>query len=152
MVETIHQIITITDEEILLQEFYGFETSLESIIMPLRANLAKQVLSADVVNMETHMTYVEAWRDRIAQYLRLVNAFVEHAKSSHFILIKGKGTGITETDRTAYQKKLTAGMLAMQRYLLDLIDAIDSRVNLCKKLLGIEGDIAGIRRQAGARA
>jgi hypothetical protein len=136
MVETIHQIISITEEPVLLQEFYEFEESLTGRLTPLREKLAQQILSSDAAKLENNMTFVESWRDRVSMYLRLAEAFVEHAKSSHFMLVKQKGT--TLDDRTAYQKKLTAGMLATAHDLLRLIDSIDSRVNLAKKLYGVD--------------
>lgn len=143
MLRSIIEIISITDEDRLLSEFREFERALEELLQKLDEELNKQPLSQDIPKLELHMTFVESHRHRVSKYLMLVDAFVEHAKSANFLAIKGKG--VTEFDRTAYQKKLTAGMLATQRYLLNTIDDIDSRVNECKKLLGIEGDVGGRR-------
>jgi hypothetical protein len=146
MVSTIRQIISIKNEAELMQQFAEFEEVLDNDLSLLRGALAKQPLTQEVPKLETHMTYVESWRDRVGRRHALVVCFVEHAKSHHFMLPKGKH--ITSDDRTAYQKSLTAGMVALQKDLEELIVSIDSRVNGVKKLIGIESDIGGRRLHA----
>lgn len=92
------------------------------------------------------MCYVESWRDRVTKYNALTSAFVEHAKSTYFVLPPGKG--ITAVDKEAHQKKLLAGFVGLRCYTEELIKSVDSRVNLCKKLMGIELDGSGFNRAA----
>lgn len=151
MVETVLEIISITNEDALLGEFQEFEAALRAEIDPLRRLLRRDIMAPDMSSLMPHMSAIEVWREPICHYLMLVDAFVRHAKSSNFLQPGGRAEGVNEFTRTAYQKRLTAGMEAVQHYLENLIDCIDEAVNQVKKVMGIESDVGG-RRLQGARA
>lgn len=136
MINTISEILKITKEEDLLSEFQQFESALDNNLQALKMKLDSSLTNTDTSQIQNHMCFVESWRDRVTKYNALVTAFVEHAKSSYFIMPAGKG--ITAPDRDAHQKKLLAGFLGMKSYTEELIRSIDSRVNLSKVLLRIE--------------
>ena len=143
MVNRVVDILRIKNEDDLFQEMEEFETVLVATLEPLRNKLAAQVMSDEVSQLEMHMTYVESWRDRVAQYLSFASTFVEHGKSTSFLLPAGKN--VTVADRDAYQKKMTAGFVGLRDDLEQMVKSIDSRVNLCKKLLGVESELAPSR-------
>lgn len=136
MISKIRQILEITKEEDLKKEFGDFEDQVDLSFHSLRTNLAKDIRSTEVTSLLDHMTDVERYRERLVKALSLAEAFSSHCKSDAFTVPKGKG--VTDFDRTAYQKRLTAGFIGMVVYLEGAIYSLDSRVNLCKKLLGIE--------------
>jgi hypothetical protein len=136
MISTIRQILEITKEADLKQEFGEFEDSITENLHPLVTLLGKDVRTTEVSSILDHMTGVEKWREKVVRYLSLSSSFVNHCKSDHFIVTKTKGQ--TEFDRTAYQKKLLAGYAGIEIYLEGLVSSLDSRVNICKKLLGLE--------------
>lgn len=140
-VSTIRQILLLTKEEDLKTEMGKFEDAILSAGNDLFHLLSQDVRSTDVLSIIDHMTAVECWRERVCRWHALAKCFVEHCKSDHFILVKQ--TGVHEADRTAYQKRLTAGFVGVEAWLEGIIWSIDSRVNLCKKLLGL--DEAGVR-------
>lgn len=137
-VNTIVDILKIKTEPELLRAVGDFEEAIELTLKPLCDQLKKQVMTSEVQQLELHMTFVESWRDRVAKALMLASAFEQHGRSHHFLLAGGKG--ITATDREAYQKTITAGAAAECIYLEQLLKSVDSRVNLCKKLLGNEAE------------
>lgn len=98
-------------------------------------------MSPDVPSTFQHMAFVEAWRNRVARYLYLVDGFVSYSKSSQFSLPVEKGT--TEAVRDAWKKTLCGPFEAVQRRLENLIESIDSRVNMCKKKVGMEEVVGG---------
>jgi hypothetical protein len=146
LINSIVDILKIIKEEDLKKEFGEFERQVTEGLQPLTAKLQQQVLSSEVQQLELHMTYVESWRDRVCRYNALAQAFVEHVKSTHFNLPPSKNVGVFEKE--AYQKQLLAGFIGLRSMMEEKIRSVDSRVNLCKKLLGIESDIAnpGLRR------
>jgi hypothetical protein len=151
VIQSPRDIRSITNGSELMKEFSDLEEQIIDDIAPLREFLAKQVATNDVPMLHTHMSYIESWRDRVAWRLLLVEAFHEHGKCSHFMMAKpvmsnGGRSSVTDADREAHQKKFTGSMKAMEHYLTNLIDAVDSRVNQCKKLLGIEADVGGRRK------
>lgn len=143
-VHTIAEILGIKTEAGLLAAFKEFEDTVFTTFKPLTDRLQQQVLTSEVQQLEIHMTFVESWRDRSAKALMLSSAFENHGKSHHFLLAGGKG--ITATDREAYQKSITAGAVSLSVYFEQLLRSVDSRVNLCKKLLGNESEGASNRR------
>jgi hypothetical protein len=144
MVHNVAEILDIIKEDELMKEFREFEETLREDIKPLQDFLDKQLFTSDVPELNAHMSFVESWRDRICRRLMLADAFVEHGKSSNFLVPHSKE--VKALDREAYVRKISAGMVAVRNYLENLIHNIDSRVNQCKKVLGIEGDIGGRRR------
>lgn len=136
MVGSIVEILKLRTEK----DFHGaveeFETAINTALKPLCDKLRQQVLTNEVQQLEMHMTFVESYRDRVAKALMFAAAFEQHGKSHHFLIPAGKN--ITATDREAYQKSMTAGASAYCVYLEQLLKSVDSRVNLCKKLLGNE--------------
>lgn len=136
MISTIRQILEITKEVDLTAQFGDFEDGINATLAPLQTQLSKDVRSVDVPILINHMTDVERWRERSVRFLALASAFESHCKSDVFLLPKGKG--VTDFDRTAYQRKLTSGFTGLVIYLEGVIYCLDSRVNLCKKLLGLE--------------
>lgn len=130
------QILALVKEEDLLTELSKFEDSIYASARPLRELLSKDIRSTDVVSTLDHMTEVERWRERVCRWNGLAVCFVDHCKSDHFLVPKEKG--VTDVDRAAYQKRLMAGFVGLQSWLEGLIYCIDSRVNLAKKLVGID--------------
>jgi hypothetical protein len=145
MVNKIQDILTIEQAQDLIDRFKEFDEQIEDAIAPVEEALELNI-SSDVPSLHMHMTEVERWRVRVCRFYSFATAFVEHAKSKTFLLPKSKES--TEMDREAQKKTLSAGPTALQARLDMLISSIDSRVNLCKKLLGIESDNAGIYRRA----
>ena len=138
MVSSIVEILKIRTEKDFHEAISEFETTIEQNLKPLTDKLRQQVLTSEVQQLEMHMTFVESWRDRVAKALMFASAFEQHGKSHWFLLPGGKN--ITSTDREAYQKSMTAGASAYSVYLEQLLKSVDSRVNLCKKLLGNEAE------------
>lgn len=138
MISTIaeaHGLLTAEDmETALLQTEHDLNNALE----PLRSQLQVNLLSGDPSDIYMHMGFVESWRDRVARHLVVIQAVYEHSKSDHFELkIDSKPT---EFKRDQYRRRLSGGWAALQTGLENLIESIDSRVNICKKRLGVEGD------------
>jgi len=143
--QSIREIFKITTVEELTAARDQFEQELESRIQPLVDKLDQNVLSSDVASIEQHMAYVESWRARLVRYHSFASAFTDHAKDSTFLAAKTTNGDlevkrIPEIERDAFRRKLSGGFSALQSHLEGLIDCIDSRVNLCKKVLGIEID------------
>jgi hypothetical protein len=135
-VSRVRQILALTKEEDLVAELAKFEDAIYEAGAPLIRLLGQDVRSTDVISQLDHMTEVERWRERTSRWHSLAKCFVEHCKSDHFIVARTKG--VTEFERAAYQKRLTAGFVGLETWLEGLIYSIDSRVNLCKKLAGLE--------------
>lgn len=145
MISTIRDIFKVNTVADLEQGLAQFDTELNDKVEPLLEKLRQNILSTDVTSVQIHMAYVEAWRVRLVKYLSLASAFVEHAKDSTFLAEKHKDNGdsekptrVPEIERDAYRRKMSGGFVALQVYLEGLIYSVDSRVNLCKKVLGIE--------------
>jgi len=141
MIGNIKEILALKTVEDMKTAFESFDTKLEERLLPLEKLLETSILSADVTSLQLHMTEVESFRSRVVKLLSFATGFVQHAKSSEFLPAKEKG--ISELDRDAFQRGIAAGFAAWACRLEGYIDCIDSRCNLCKKLLGIEVD--GIR-------
>ena len=136
MISSVREILKITTVDSMKAAFDTYESELDQALTPLIEKLNQNVLSTDVTSIQTHMGFVESWRERLVKHLSLTTGFVEHAKSSVFLPAKDKS--ITELDREAARRTLTGGFAALQVRLDGLISCVDSRVNLCKKLMGIE--------------
>jgi len=136
MISSIREVLAISQVTDLESAFTGFDLEMTETLKPLTEALDHNVLSRDVTSIQTHMAEVESWRDRVVRYQALVTGFVEHAKSAAFLPAKAKGS--TELDRDAFRRKVSAGFVAWQKRLEGLIDCIDSRVNLSKKVLFTE--------------
>lgn len=135
-VSRVQQILALTKEEDLIRELGKFEDAIYEAGDPLLRLLRMDVRSNDVANLLDHMTNVERWRERTTRWYGLATCFVSHCKSDHFIVKREKG--ISDFDREAYQKRLLAGFLGLECWLEGLVRSVDSRVNLCKKLAGLE--------------
>jgi len=143
--QSIKEIFKINSVEELTAARDQFEGEINEKVAPLVAALEKNILSSDVASLETHMAYVESWRARLVRFHSFASAFTDHAKDSTFLSSKltdgtGEAKRIPEIERDAYRRKLSGGFAALQSYLEGLIDCVDSRVNLAKKVLGIEVD------------
>lgn len=143
--QSIKEIFNINTVEALNAARDQFESELDAKLNPLIEKLQSNVLSTDVTSIETHMAFVESWRARCVRYHALASAFTDHAKDSTFLAAKTNGDAdkpvkVSEIERDAHRRKLAGGFAALQTYLEGLIDSIDSRVNLSKKVLGIEVD------------
>lgn len=140
----ISEIFSINTPEALTAARDKFEEDLHAKIAPLVTQLESNILSTDVATIETHMAYIESWRSRIVSYHSLASAFCDHAKDSTFLQAKftegDNPVKLSEIERDAYRRKLSGGFVALQVLLEGYIDCIDSRVNLAKKVLGIEVD------------
>ena len=135
-VSRVTQILKILKEADLMTEMGKFEDAIYEAGDPLLKLLRLDVRSTDVISLLDHMTEVERWRERVGRWHALAETFVQHCKSDHFIVKREKG--ISDFDREAYQKRLLAGFLGLETWLEGLVKSVDSRVNLCKKLLGLE--------------
>jgi len=140
----ISEIFSISSPDALVAARDKFEEDLNAKIAPLVTQLEANILSTDVATIETHMAFIESWRSRLVKYHALASAFTDHAKDSTFLVSKttegDKPIKISEIERDAYRRKLSGGFAALQTLLEGYIDSIDSRVNLAKKVLGIEVD------------
>jgi hypothetical protein len=138
----VSEIFQISTVEALNAARDQFEQELDTKTSPLVDKLDQNILSSDVVSIEQHMAYVESWRARLVRYHALASAFTDHAKDSTFLAAKSTGEvdakRIPEIERDALRRKLSGGFSALAVRLEGLIDCIDSRVNLAKKILGIE--------------
>lgn len=143
MIHTIAQVLKINTEGDLLNTLVKMDEQYQEEIKSLRDALAKNVFSLDPTSLEAHAGLVDSWRDRAAHFLMIAEALTEHAKSDRFDLA-GKST---EEKRKMHQRALSGGFAAWSKRLEHLIRSIDSRVNLCKKLLGIESEAAGSYRR-----
>jgi hypothetical protein len=141
----IAHIIQVQSPDEFIQMFADFEDQIERTIIPLLALLNKVIMSSEVTQIEQHAAHVDAWRSRITRFASLAAAFVEHGKSSRLMMPKGKG--VTDFDREAWKRTLTAAYVGLSRRLEGLIDDIDSRVNLCKK--NGDREKAGFRNTGG---
>jgi hypothetical protein len=145
MVSSVREILKVTEEEDLLKLQMQFDQDLEERLEVLN-NLLDKNIRTDYADIDGHMTLVESWRARLVRYFSLATAFVEHSKSETFL--KEKGKGVTDKSQEAHLRHLSAGFKAHAVLLEGLITCVDSRVNLCKKLVGIEGDGAHYGRRA----
>lgn len=143
--QSIKDIFKIDTVEALNAARDQFEGEITSRLQPLVDKLDQNILSTDVTSIETHMAFVESWRARLVKIHALASAFTDHAKDSTFLAAKTNGDSekpikISEIERDAHRRKLSGGFQALETYLEGLIYSIDSRVNLSKKVLGIEID------------
>ena len=145
MINTIAQAHGLLTEKDLLDALATFESDLNLALDPLVQQLARNIITGAPQDIQQHMGYVETWRDRVTRFLMVASACVEHAKSDHFEVISEKR--VTENKREAYQRRLAGGWVALKIRLEHLIDSIDSRVNLCKKVLGIDAEVAASYRR-----
>jgi hypothetical protein len=139
--QSIKNIFKITTVDELNAAREQFEQELDIKLQPLVIKLDQNILSQDVSSIEQHMAFVESWRATLVQYYSLASAFTDHAKDSTFLPAKTDGEGTKRTpeiERDAFRRKLSGGFTALQLRLEGYIDCIDSRVNLSKKVLGIE--------------
>jgi hypothetical protein len=146
MINTIAQAHGLLTEKDLLDALTDFESDLNLALDPLVQQLARNIITGAPQDIQQHMGYVETWRDRVTRFLMVASACVEHAKSDHFEVISEKR--VTENKRESYQRRLAGGWVALKIRLEHLIDSIDSRVNLCKKVLGIDAEVAASYRRA----
>jgi len=151
MIGNIREILKISTAEEFLTALKQYDGDLEEPFEIIESMLDKNVMSTDVTDIEIHMALVESWRSRFSKYFSFAKGFVEHSKSSAFLMAKIKGVS-TDTDRDAHRRSLSAGAEALSTRLEGTIDCIDSRVNLCKKLLGFESSTEGVRSNGNSRS
>lgn len=126
-------------EEELLDQFDQFDEALEKRLDGLERFLGQSLLSTDVTNIMQHISVVESKRETCNKFLALVKAFAEYSKGERFRLKKDKEEGkVTADEQSAHARMLSAGWSAWEARLEQTIRGIDSRVNLGKKILGIE--------------
>lgn len=143
MIHTIAQVLKINTEQDLLQQLVQLDEQYEEDMVPLTNALAKNVFSMDPHSLSAHAGLVDSWRDKISRFLMIASALVEHAKSDRFELPAQKGN--TEIKRDMHRRSLSGGFDAWKTRLDHTIRSIDNRVNLCKKLLGIESSVESVR-------
>ena len=148
MLNTIAQAHSLLTEVDLADALVAYEVDLATVLGPLEAQLCRNIITAAPGDIMQHMGYVETWRNRVTRYLMVAAACTEHAKSDHFEPVSDKK--MTEEKRRAYQRRLAGGWAALQAWLEELIRSVDSRVNLCKKVLGIDADAMAYHRKAAA--
>ena len=146
MLNSIAQAHGLLTEADLAQALLGYENDLARELQPFEAQLTRNIITGSPADIMQHMGYVETWRDRVTRFLMVAAACVEHAKSDHFEATSDKK--MTEERRKAYQRRLAGGWAALQARLENLVDSIDSRVNLCKKVLGIDAEAMAYHRKA----
>jgi len=127
----IKHVLRITAPNQFLEIFESFEDQIEAVMEPLCELLNKVIMSREVTQLDLHAAEVDSYRQRVSRYLSLTVAFVEHGKSSRFIMKKTKG--YAEFDREAHKRSMTAGFVALQVRLECMLTDIDFRVNNCKK-------------------
>lgn len=137
MISSVREIREVNDEVKLLEMEQQFHRDLDDTLEPLLDLLDRNIRTSPA-ETDMHVFLVERWRGKLVRYLSLATAFVEHSKSESFLRKKEKG--ITDTDREAHKRQVSAGFVAQAILLEGLITCVDSRVNLCKKLVGIEVD------------
>jgi hypothetical protein len=137
---TIKDICAITSEEVLMQELGIFEHTLNVRLKPIEELLEVDVRSRsnDEIAVEDHMTAVESYRQRSVRYHSLAACFLQHAKSSHFLLKKTKDISVNE--QHAKEKQLIAPFEGLATLTEGAVKSIDSRVNLCKVLLRLSDE------------
>jgi hypothetical protein len=140
-VKSIRDIQKLINSVDLLEAFNAFESEFETSTKTLCEELDKSILSTDITTISTHMAFVESWRQRIVRYSALASAFYEHSKSSVFLMPKAKG--VSDLDRDANRRTHSAGFAGLVKRLDGLVDCIDCRVNLCKKVLYVEAEGRG---------
>jgi hypothetical protein len=138
-------ILKITTEEQMFDEFEQFNTAIEIAVAPLVKKLEFSVMGQDNKQLMDHMIFIECWRDKIGRYFSLAYMLVEHCKSSIFLPEKPESGKITSVLKEAHQKRLSAGFSSIMKDLELKISSIDSRVNLCKKLLDIDSRLSPTR-------
>lgn len=116
-----------------------FERDIDEYFEPLYEVLDMQMVSFDFATLFEHMTFVNSYRRRLSNSYSMAMALRGHAKGGQFLLAKNK-IERTEFDRESYQRGLVAPFEALEIRLEQHIRSLDSRVNECKKLMGIEGD------------
>ena len=143
MIASIREILKIEKPEEFIAALHLFDEELDTILPPLYAQLDKNISGGDVSNMEIHMGLVESWRGRLVRWLSLAVAFEEMGDSAAFLKLKEKGVSVE-----SYRKSFSGGGKALAVQLEGLVKCVDSRVNQCKKLLGIDGSSEGLRYHA----
>lgn len=136
MISSIREIRGVNDQETLLEMENQFDKDIHASLQPLVKLLDANVMPLDQVSLQNHMTSVESWRSRVVRLLSLSTSFVQHSESEGFRLKKEKG--VTGDDQDAHKKHMCAGFKGMTVLLEGLVDCIDSRVNLCKKLVDVD--------------
>lgn len=138
MIGNIKEILALKTPDDMSNALQSFDTELENRLSPLEKLLETNILSSDVTSIQLHMTEVESFRVRVVRLLAFSAGFVQHAKDSTFLPEKSRER--SELDRDAFQRKIAAGFVAWQLRLEGYIECIDSRVNLAKKLMGLDAD------------
>ena len=138
MANNIREILALKTVEDMENALRSFDEKVIERLKPLDELLDTNILSSDIVSIQLHMTVVESFRARVVRLLAFAAGFVQHAKDSTFLPEKSKER--SELDREAFQRHIAAGFIAWQTQLEGYVDCIDSRVNLAKKLLGLEVD------------
>jgi len=140
MISSIREVLGLSDPADFLAALLLFDEELDGILPTLYKLLDKNISGGDVSNMEIHMGLVESWRGRLVRWLSLAVAFEEHGESAVFQAMKQKGVSVE-----CHRKTYSAGGKALVAQLEGLVKCVDSRVNQCKKLLGLEGSNEGYR-------
>lgn len=138
MANNIREILALKTVEDMENALRSFDEKVIERLKPLDELLDTNILSSDIVSIQLHMTEVESFRARVVRLLAFAAGFVQHAKDSTFLPEKSKER--SELDREAFQRHIAAGFIAWQTQLEGYVDCIDSRVNLAKKLMGLEVD------------
>lgn len=136
MFNKVAEIFDLKTEDSLRTCFRQMEEELIQAIAPLEQVLDNPVGSMDYQTNFQHGDWVGAWRNRVCKYLMLVTAFVEHAKSDCFSLVKAPG--ITDEVRKSHKNGLAGPFMAWHGRLEKLVEDIDNRQNWCKKMLDSE--------------
>jgi hypothetical protein len=126
-------------------EFQSFDRAFEKRVEGIEELLKKDVRSArDETDLECHMAEIDSHRQTVVRLHALATTFLEHSKSSWFLL--KKTTGVSDTDRRAKEKTLSAPFSGLTQRTEGMIKSIDSRVNLCKSLLRLADErVKGLR-------
>ena len=141
MIGSISDILKIKTVDELRAVGNDFPEEVRRVLATLQDQLRKNILSTDITDISLHMGLVESWRDRVATYLSFAAGLVDWSQSDRFLLTRAEGEPkLAASERDGFQKELRAPFTALQVSLEQTIRSIDSRVNLCKRHLGLADD------------
>lgn len=136
MIGNIKDVLALNTMDEMKDALSRFDAKCTEKLSRLETLLETNILSSDVTSLMLHMSEVESHRSLVVKLHSFATAFIQHGKSSAFLPEKTKGN--TNNDREAFQRGVYGGFQAWSDRLEGYIDCIDSRVNLVKKVLGID--------------
>jgi len=133
---SIQEALKITNEKELLAVYRELSHEIETRLAPLNEALNLDI-SNEVAKILPHATFVQSYRSLLVDYAAIMKALLNIAKG-HLVLPDKKENGHTDKDREAYVKSISSVFVAMEYMLEEKIRCVDERINLCKRMLGLE--------------